>query len=97
VEIPPHRARVAHLMNEMESCYAYMEDYGAKNMGKYRYCTMCRQVKPSAGPLSEFYRIGKQLYQICKTCNTKRCVRFSRNGDGTIEGRTEEEQAFQNA
>jgi hypothetical protein len=86
--IPDHRIGHTHVMDEVQSCWAYMEDYGARNMGKYRYCTMCKSVKPAAGPLAEFYTMQNgQKYQICSTCNTTRCVRFSRTGDGTVEGR----------
>lgn len=94
VSIPHHRIGFTKQMDEVQSCYALTEDYGARNFGKYRYCTMCRQIKPSAGDLSEFYRIrkaGKEdetyIYQICVGCNTKRCVRFTRTKDGTINGR----------
>jgi hypothetical protein len=97
LEIPPHRVATAETMTELESCYAYMQDYNARNMGKYRYCTMCRTIKVASGEESQFYEVrntskndgSTTKYQICKPCNTKRCVRFAKTGDGSLRAEDE--------
>ena len=76
--LPAHRRNAATAaMNEVESCFAFMEDYDAKMFGRYRYCTMCKEIQP----IDQFYRVKPRGYhwQFCKSCNTKRSLAYAQS------------------
>lgn len=84
VPIPSHREAKAFDVGEIESCQWLYEDYDFKFFGRYRRCSTCHEIKLCVDEGNQFYRVqtaGRSrayVYQLCKPCNTDRCVASAR-------------------
>jgi len=74
IPIPANRTLDAAEMDQMETCWALLEDFGVRMFGRFRFCVGdCEQ---KIRPVEDFYPIRNKpgsYYQYCRECNTRRC------------------------
>jgi hypothetical protein len=89
IQKPNNRGRETASFDDIASCIAFMQDYGARVFGRYRYCTKCDQIKP----IDCFYKLaarGGKTWQICSSCNTKRAMAYVASNREAVNARRRE-------
>lgn len=72
--IPKHRERLAAAYSEVESCWAFYEDFGIRRFGtRFKVCTRCPKDK-AMRRIEEFYRYSSGVWMsACIECNSRLC------------------------